>query len=86
MIKVSIVSSHADASHPVEELAKTEGKKLLLQNTNQAIAEGAFGLPWFVCTDSNGRTESFWGCDRISYLAEFLSLEEPAVQGWKAVL
>lgn len=70
----------------VSELAKTEGKKILLQNTDKAVAEGAFGLPWFICTDSEGKTEHFWGCDRLPYIAEFLDLDKPAMQRWKSAL
>ncbi len=65
----------------------TVGKKLLLDNTSQAFADGAFGLPWFVCTDENGKTEGFWGVDHIGQVVKFLGLRAPPSQGgWKAVL
>ncbi|KAE8453491.1 hypothetical protein EG329_010352 [Mollisiaceae sp. DMI_Dod_QoI] len=70
----------------VLEIAAKEGKELLAKNTDQAMADGAFGLPWFVATNSQGETEGFWGVDHLARLTEFLGLERPKMGGWKALL
>jgi 2-hydroxychromene-2-carboxylate isomerase len=67
-------------------MASKEGKKVLAENTDRAFADGAFGLPWFVCTNSKGEKESFWGVDHIGQVTEHLGLEKPKTGGWKAVL
>ena len=68
-------------------MSPTEGKALVLRNMEQAIADGAFGLPWFVCTNKEGEKERFWGVDHLGQLAIFLGLEKPnQVLGWRAVL
>ncbi|KAI1343814.1 thioredoxin-like protein [Xylariaceae sp. FL0016] len=66
--------------------ATTTGKTALQENTDQAFAAGAFGLPWFVCTNDEGKTEAFWGVDHLGQVAQFLGLEKPGTAGWKAVL
>ena len=63
-----------------------EGKEVLNKNTKKAIEEGAFGLPWMVCEDGEGRKESFWGVDHLGQVREFLSLGGERRGGWKAVL
>jgi len=47
----------------------------LLENTNKAIEQGAFGLPWFVATNAQGQTEKFWGFDHLGQVIEHLGLE-----------
>ena len=67
--------------------AATEGKQLLIENSNTAMEDGAFGLPWFVCTNATGQTEGFWGVDHLGQVTEFLGLEKPKNSvGWKALL
>lgn len=63
-----------------------EGKELLAKNTDAAIEDGAFGLPWYKCTNSEGKTESFWGVDHLGQVCSFLSLEKPRIGGWKSML
>jgi 2-hydroxychromene-2-carboxylate isomerase len=38
----------------VEAASQPEAKKKLSENSDLAMAEGAFGLPWFVATNSRG--------------------------------
>jgi hypothetical protein len=67
--------------------AATKGKATLLKNTDDAFAVGAFGLPWFVCTNAKGETEGFWGVDHFGQVARFLDLPNPGnTPGWKSVL
>ncbi|PSR85541.1 2-hydroxychromene-2-carboxylate isomeras-like protein [Coniella lustricola] len=67
-------------------LATTEGKKILQANTDQAYAEGAFGLPWMVCENNKGEKEGFWGVDHLGCVLEFLGIEKPRSGGWRAML
>ena len=43
------------------EMIGKEGKEFLAKNTDRALADGAFGLRWFVATNGEGKTEAFWG-------------------------
>lgn len=61
-------------------------KGRLAANTDEAFARGAFGLPWMACTDEKGRTEEFWGVDRLAMVADFLGLERPGGGALRAML
>lgn len=76
----------ADEAAKVVAAASTEGKAALQRNTDEAFAAGAFGLPWMVCTNAAGETESFWGVDHLGQVAAFLGLPRPSTGGWKALL
>ena len=43
----------------VEAAGKPEAKKRLSENSDASMAEGAFGLPWFVATNSRGQLSLF---------------------------
>ena len=66
--------------------AATTGKTLLKENTDRAFADGAFGLPWMVCTNSAGETQGFWGVDHFGQVLQHLGIEKPGQGGWKSVL
>lgn len=70
----------------VAEVAGSEAKRILLKNTDQAFADGAFGLPWFVCENDKGEKEGFWGVDHLGVVLDFLGLEKPRAGGWRAML
>ncbi|OAA58841.1 Thioredoxin-like fold protein [Cordyceps fumosorosea ARSEF 2679] len=70
----------------VAEMAGKEAKSALLRNTENAFQDGAFGIPWMVCTNSQGQKQSFWGVDHLCQVANFLGLPQPATPGWKAAL
>lgn len=61
-------------------------KSLLTSKTDEAFKSGAFGLPWFHCTNAKGQTEGFWGIDHLGQVAEFLELERQADKGFKSLL
>ncbi|RJE22816.1 2-hydroxychromene-2-carboxylate isomerase [Aspergillus sclerotialis] len=63
-----------------------EAKSLLSANTDRAFKSGAFGLPWFECTNSSGKTEGFWGIDHLGQVANFLELDRSADSGFRALL
>ncbi|KAH6668265.1 thioredoxin-like protein [Halenospora varia] len=67
-------------------MAGKEGKEVLNKNTDKAFQDGAFGLPWFVATNTKGHTEGFWGIDHIAQVTEHLGLDKPKTGGWKSVL
>ncbi|KAK0705181.1 HCCA isomerase/glutathione S-transferase kappa [Lasiosphaeris hirsuta] len=72
--------------------AATAGKQLLIENTDRAFEEGAFGLPWMTCTSASGQKEGFWGVDHFGQMAQFLGLDlgksalDQGLAGWKSVL
>lgn len=68
------------------EAAPNKGKEILTQNTEQAFQSQAFGLPWMICTNAKGETESFWGVDHLGLVVSFLGLDKPSSAGWRAVL
>lgn len=61
-------------------------KALLLSNTDRSFGAGAFGLPWFECTNSRGETEGFFGVDHIGQVADFLGLDRSLDKGFRAAL
>ncbi|KAJ6440851.1 2-hydroxychromene-2-carboxylate isomerase [Purpureocillium lavendulum] len=75
-----------EAAAAIAAEAARVGKAALQRNTDEAFAAGAFGLPWMVCTNAAGETESFWGVDHLGQVASFLGLKRPESGGWKALL
>ncbi|KAB8239719.1 putative 2-hydroxychromene-2-carboxylate isomerase [Aspergillus alliaceus] len=67
-------------------MGQSEAKELLKANTDQAFKSGAFGIPWFECTNTKGETEGFWGIDHLGQVADFLGLDRGSEKGFKAVL
>ncbi|PKS06851.1 hypothetical protein jhhlp_006927 [Lomentospora prolificans] len=51
-----------------------EMKEALKATTEVAIRKRAFGAPWLVVTNSEGREEVFFGSDRFGFIYEFLGL------------
>ncbi|OSS54401.1 hypothetical protein B5807_01559 [Epicoccum nigrum] len=82
----TIVGSEEEAKRVLEKTKTDEVKKVLTSNTDQAFKDGAFGLPYFVATNTKGETEGFWGVDHLGQLADFLGLDRPSGRGWKALL
>ncbi|CAI7662961.1 unnamed protein product [Penicillium glandicola] len=61
-------------------------KGLLTANTDRSFHSGAFGLPWFECTNSKGETEGFFGVDHLGQVADFLGLDRALDRGFRAAL
>ncbi|KAJ5090690.1 thioredoxin-like protein [Penicillium argentinense] len=74
------------AQETLSAMSQPEIKALLSANTNRSFKEGAFGLPWFQCTDASGKTEGFWGVDHLGVVADFLGLDRSRDSGFRAVL
>lgn len=66
-----------------------EVKEGLKKNTEDAVGRGAFGVPWIVVRDEEGREDVVWGVDHLDVVAEMLGgVWPPPVgkKGEKAVL
>jgi 2-hydroxychromene-2-carboxylate isomerase len=50
-------------------------KSRLVQNTEEAIDCGSFGVPWMKAVRANGEEACFWGFDHLGQVARFLGLE-----------
>ncbi|PWY93602.1 2-hydroxychromene-2-carboxylate isomerase [Aspergillus sclerotioniger CBS 115572] len=70
----------------MEAMNHAEIKAILTANTNRAFNIGAFGIPWFECTNTKGETEGFWGVDHLGQVADFLGLDIKLDRGFRAVL
>ncbi|KAL5398432.1 hypothetical protein PMIN06_006560 [Paraphaeosphaeria minitans] len=82
----TIVASEEEAGKVLEKSGGEQVKKKLGEDTERAVEEGAFGLPWFVATNAKGETERYWGVDHLGQLCDHLGLERPAGRGWRALL
>ncbi|KAF2831918.1 thioredoxin-like protein [Ophiobolus disseminans] len=85
-IVAEVLGSEEEARRVVESTKSEECKKRLSANTEEAFAEGAFGLPYFVATNAKGETERFWGVDHVGQLCDFMDLERAGGRGWRALL
>jgi 2-hydroxychromene-2-carboxylate isomerase len=61
-------------------------KELLAANTAKAVEDGAFGLPWFECTNVKGETQGHWGVDHLGFVVDFLGLERGLDKGFRPLL
>lgn len=68
------------------QIADPEVKKMLSANTDRAMGDGAFGLPWFVAENGKGEREEFWGVDHLGQVVEFLGLDRGLEPGLRAML
>ncbi|CZS89660.1 related to glutahione s-transferase subunit 13 [Rhynchosporium agropyri] len=75
-----------EEAEKIMAMAGKEGKEILGKNTDQAVQDGAFGLPYFLATNSKDETEGIWGVDHLAIVAEHLGLEKPKTSGWKSML
>ncbi|PNS20527.1 2-hydroxychromene-2-carboxylate isomerase [Sphaceloma murrayae] len=64
-----------EAKKYLDAIATPEAKAHLIKNTEQAVENGAFGMPWMLATNSKGETEGFWGFDHLGQVVEYLGLE-----------
>lgn len=74
-LMASVVGSEV-ASKVIGRIAEKDVKDKLLKNTGEAFEAGAFGLPWYSCTNFKGETEGFWGFDHLGHVVRFLGLNE----------
>lgn len=69
------------AGRVVGKIGSKEVKDRLMGNTNHAFKKGAFGLPWFECTNGKGEEEGVWGVDHLGIVVRFLGLDGSAEKG-----
>ncbi|KAJ5096074.1 hypothetical protein NUU61_005430 [Penicillium alfredii] len=80
------VLGKSETQEVLSAMTQPDIKTLLSSNTDRAFKSGAFGLPWFECTNSDGKTEGFWGIDHLGQVADFLGLDRSQDKGFKASL
>ena len=49
-------------------------KKLLTDETANLVSKGAFGAPWFLVRNKEGKEEPFFGSDRFHYILQYLDV------------
>jgi len=82
---LSKVLGEAEAKKMTEGSAAA--KKRLGEATEEALAKGAFGVPYFLATDAEGREEAFWGFDHLGQVMAHLGLEKEGLgEGARAML
>ena len=79
------VLGESEAKKIVEMSSGAEAKKILKENTDLALAEGAFGLPWFVATNAEGVKAGFWGFDHLGQVVDHLGVNRME-QSFRAML
>jgi len=81
------VFGEAEVKELMAKVGTPEVKKGLSENTELAMGNGAFGLPWFVATNAKGETEGFWGIDHLGLVIRHLGLEgRGSEEGFRAML
>jgi 2-hydroxychromene-2-carboxylate isomerase len=66
---IALAADFAGSGEPVAEwLASDEAKRTLRERTDEAIAKGIFGSPFFLADN-----EPFWGWDRLPMLEDWLT-------------
>lgn len=71
----------------LEGLKGDEAKQVLRANSDQALNDGCFGLPYFVATNAKGEIEKYWGVDHMGMLMDHLGVEVPRkANGFQALL
>ena len=76
---VEQVASEAglDGAALIAQASQAECKAQLRNQTDQAIADGVFGVPTMAVGN-----ELFWGYDDLPFLQRFLEGVDPAVGSW----
>jgi len=81
---LSKVLGEADAKKMMDS---AEAKKKLAEANEEALGKGAFGVPYFVATDAEGKEEAYWGFDHLGQVMAHLGLEKEGLgHGARAML
>lgn len=74
----AMLAEHFDEKE-VEEVMRLMGtkpyKEKLTKNTEEALAKGAFGAPWFWMRNVEGKEEPLFGSDRFAYMYRFMGMD-----------
>ena len=57
---LATVFSEGETKEIMKQASSPEAKKRLSENSDLALGKEAFGLPWFVATNAEGKEETFW--------------------------
>lgn len=82
---LSEIFSEAEIKDTLEMATQPECKKQLADNTDYALKEGCFGLPYFIATNTKGEGETFWGFDHLGQVIDHLGLNRQG-DGFRAML
>ncbi|KAG0632739.1 DSBA-like thioredoxin domain-containing protein [Tuber brumale] len=58
----------------IKATEEEEYKNALMENTNEAVRNGAFGAPWSVVRNAKGQETRYFGSDRFHFMWEFLGI------------
>ncbi|GLI78936.1 hypothetical protein PoHVEF18_007258 [Penicillium ochrochloron] len=83
---IESVLGQEDTKDVLSAMTQPEMKAVLTSNTDHAFKIGAFGIPWFECTNTEGETEGFWGIDHLGQVVDFLGLDRSRDPGFRALL
>ncbi len=75
VVREVLTEMELDASAMLELAQTIEIKQQLLRQTEQALADGVFGVPTMQIDE-----ELFWGFDDLPYLERYLQGDDPLVQ------
>lgn len=79
------VFSQAEVEQIVEASATPAVKEQLVKNTDYAVEEGCFGLPYYIATNAQGESDTFWGFDHLAQVIDHLGLQRSG-PGFSAML
>ena len=72
-VGVVIESAGFDASELFDRIQDKAIKTKLIDNTDEAVERGAFGIPTFYVHDGEGGSEMFFGKERLGQIDELLA-------------
>jgi len=67
---IKCLSEHFDEAQVKEIMESAQQpryKKALADQTQMVVESGAFGAPWFLVTNHEGKREPFFGSDRFAF-------------------
>ena len=66
--------SKDDVAKILEGGTSPKYKKMLTDETAKIVEKCAFGAPWFVVRNKEGKVEPFFGSDRFHYMLSYLDV------------
>ena len=69
---VAVGLTEGQAKSCLDRTSSQEVREQLRQSTQEAVDQGAFGVPTIITQDTQGHTQMVFGCDRMEVLAKIL--------------
>ncbi|KAI9027051.1 thioredoxin-like protein [Hyaloraphidium curvatum] len=69
-----VIGESTARGYLAKECNEAKCKDALSAATKLAVDNGAYGAPWWIITNSQGKTEPFFGSDRWPHICDFLGL------------